>query len=204
VPEPSEERIFEVVWEWDDRDAQLWFDYAGHRSRRPRDPVVRAANIIRHHVNLTFDTEGDWIGHPWHELTKGYAKSKLQHWGERPILVASGEMRRKAIGRGAVQHYIDSAEGGEITYQVDSPYAWYHQDGFHVWRTVLDDDGKALRDGAGETIKEQAFIEPRPIWGDEEAVVFQIDAVFAEWLDEIKHRNVRRRSLDLPNPIEQR
>ena len=94
-----------------------------------------------------FSSEGARTG-GWAPLSPDYADQKAKKWGNQPILVASGRMRRSLVGsgEGSISRQVgrDSLEFG-----TDIPYAGLHQTGTSrmPMRRILDlkeDDRKAI------------------------------------------------------------
>ncbi len=172
-----------LIWEYSDHEAQEFFAYAGYKARNLRTPLQRAGGALLHHINLTFATEGVHALAAWPPLSRGYARQKIKEWGDRPMLVASGRMRSKAISRQRIRVVDD-----ELVYSMTSPaFAVLHQDG----------GGEGVRkDGRSyQRPPRRAFVVITP------SLVDSIEAVFVEWLDDLKGMNRRRRDAGMPNPI---
>lgn len=171
-----------LIWEYSDHEAQEFFAYAGYKARNLRTPLQRAGSALLHHINLTFATEGRAALQAWPPLARGYAQQKLKEWGDRPLLVASGQMRSKAISRQRLR-----VSGDELVYSMTSPaFAVLHQEG---------GEGGVTKDGRPfQRPPRRAFVVITP------SLVDSIEHVFAEWLEDLKGMNRRRRDIDLPNP----
>ncbi|MAH45572.1 hypothetical protein CMI37_07070 [Candidatus Pacearchaeota archaeon] len=62
------------------------------------DDVVK---LFRSHENRQFRTQGKITGPRWPKLSKKYAKWKAKHFPGRPILVATGALRRALVKGGS-------------------------------------------------------------------------------------------------------
>lgn len=171
-----------LVYRLDERQAEAFFTYAGFRARNLSEPLRRAGRRLLHHVNLTFATEGAWIGEEWPELDPTYAAHKLADVGAKPMLVYSGELRRDAISDRTLR-IEQHGEGATLVYSLANRKAAAHQYGGWV-----DEKGR-------EHPPARPFFEVTP------ELVEGIETDFRIWLEEIKGVNARRRHLDLPMPI---
>lgn len=91
----------------------------------------RVATLARGWIRLQFDSEGAFWGQGarWTPLSPAYAERKRQLFGEKPILEATGQMRRAfsrpertQTPRSLTLHFDDSGEH-------HGPVAQYHQEG---------------------------------------------------------------------------
>lgn len=101
--------------------------FADHVSDlRPAWPAV--VQVIRSHATKQFATEGSYgPGGGWKALSPKYAKRKAKKWPGRPILEASGQMKRSLVG-----HTTDSILNYQplsFGYGTKRGYASYHQKG---------------------------------------------------------------------------
>lgn len=164
-----------ITYDWDNGQADALFKYAGYRSRSLRDPLQRAATKLLHHINLTFESEGAWIGDPWPRLSSSYAPWKEEHYPGRQIGVATGDLRSRAISRDAIRVTED-----QVTYHVDGVKAAAFQSGWSNSR------------GSGP---------PRPFAEATPELLADIREEFRAWADELKGMNSARGDLDLINPL---
>ncbi len=179
------------LWEWDDRQADAFFAYAGYKARNPAEPLRAAGSRLLTHINRTFQAEGAYDGaDPWEPLNADYAMEKLAKFGVRPVLVASGKMRREAISRRRIKVSND-ADGGTLNYELHNPvFAEFHQDG--ATQTAYNHRGEPYQ----ITLPSRPFVRITPQLSE------QIEFEFRLWLEQIKSRNRRRASLNLPNPLD--
>lgn len=176
-----------VAYTLDDDQARRFFEFAGFRARNLSDPLRRAGATLLHHIARTFETEGDWIGHPWPLLDEGYAAWKEQHAPGRPMLVLTGLLRRMAISRSAVH-----VTGNQLSWTVNLPYAHIQQEGA-TWMT--------LRKVGGKFRPHVAHIPARPFVQVTPGLVEAIEQDFRVWLEELKSVNRARSGLSIPNPF---
>jgi phage gpG-like protein len=165
----------------DDDQARRFFEYAGFRARNLTDPLRRAGRTLLHHINLTFASEGAWVGERWPGLDPEYEEWKAEHYPGRPLLVQSGRMYRDAISERSI-----SVHGNTLRYGFDSRYAGVQQHGAE-WTTDR---------GHEAVIPERPFIKVTP------GLIEQIENDFRVWLEELKATNRARRSISLPNPFD--
>jgi len=67
-----------------------------------REPFAEIAQDYYEGEEKTFDEEGAFEGKPsWTPLSEDYAKRKKMIWGDMPILVASGALKRAAVSNTA-------------------------------------------------------------------------------------------------------
>jgi phage gpG-like protein len=172
--------INEVTYEVDLSDAERFFEYAGQHARSMRSPLLRSRWVLLDHIELAFDTQGSSIGSLWPDLSRSYKPQKEKKWGFiYPILVASGRMKRVATSERSAR-----VRGNELIYHVNVPYAGAHQYG--GW---TDEKGR-------QHPPQRSFFAKTP------ELVGEIEMVFYEWLEEVKARNVRRRTRPGINPFE--
>lgn len=98
---------------------------------------------IRRRNSVTFRQQSSPFGEPWPALDPAYAKRKRKKWGNKPILVASGELKRAASVKGASGQFLEM-EPSYMTFTVIRLAGWFnvgrlHQQGgkFHPRRTWL-------------------------------------------------------------------
>lgn len=82
-----------------------------------------------------FDSEGEWGGDHWAELTPAYAIRKAQRWPGRSILIAAGDLRDAASRPSRV------ATPTSLTLTIEDDKAGYHQEGTEkmVARPIIPD-----------------------------------------------------------------
>lgn len=161
-----------IEFQVDDTTAQAWFTYAGYKIRDARLPLSRVAfEVIRPGIEEQFATEGARTG-GWRPLTFEYEYYKTLQWGERPILEASGEGKRRMLAVSAFHIHKTS-----LVYDPDDPgYMHWHQTGGYV---------------PGRPPQRQIVT----ITTEDEA---KIEAIFMEWLDSLRRSN-RARPNDVGN-----
>lgn len=127
----------------DDRDAErrLRLLATGLADLRPFWP--RVSRLVVGWMRLQFESEGAfWTsGRKWTPLSPAYAAAKLERWGPRPILQASGQMRQafsrptRSVGPSSLTLRFDDS-GPE-----HGPVAQYHQAGDGVPRRPIIPEG---------------------------------------------------------------
>lgn len=101
------------------------FDLYGKLASDLSEPLADIGDKLLQAVGDQFATEGaHGLGRRWQPLSQAYAAWKEQHYPGRPILVRTGDMRSAALSKGAL-----SVSPRRLTYEVDSEYAIYHQEG---------------------------------------------------------------------------
>jgi phage gpG-like protein len=99
--------------------------------RRQQDPIMReVANMARNHYVNSFRVSS-WEGKAWRQVQRRiagtgaykYPKNKGLSRRTKPILVNKGTLRRK------VNNSVKSVSNGKIVFEVDLPYAKYHNEG---------------------------------------------------------------------------
>lgn len=89
-------------------------------------PVMqRIGDDVVDDVGQMFGTEGAAAGAPYAPLSPGYAKEKEARYPGRPILVASGKMRREMLDRFSALNISRD----RMVYEPVSGIAMYHQKG---------------------------------------------------------------------------
>lgn len=179
--------VDQILFDYDAADAEAFFEYAGYRARRPREPLEDVRRIVLLHVSNAFLSEGLTTDGGWQELSGadqhpigGYAKDKQKRWGfVHPILQASGDLEAAATDRRAVK-IRQTSGGGELAYTVNVPYAVFHQQ----------------PDGPGT-----GHMPHRPFYDFDADMIENIEDAFGDWLDDIKADNQRRRGMAGVNPI---
>lgn len=131
---------FRILVDDDDADRVLRRLVVGLSDLRPFWP--RVSRLAIGWLRLQFDSEGAFwgVGTRWTPLSPAYAAAKFERWGARPILQASGQMRRafsnperRATPRSLTLTFDDSGpQHGEI--------AQYHQEGQGVPRRPIIGD----------------------------------------------------------------
>jgi phage gpG-like protein len=180
-----------LLWEWDARDVEEWFEYAGFRARNPRTPLRQAGDVVIAAVRRAFANEADpATATPWRQLSRGYAREKVRIWGfEEPILQASdpslgGGLKTQAERRSNIDILVNTG-GGSVEYNLDHPYAELHQTGT-----------PPAQGDKGDGMPARRFLGLSPEDRD------QIDFVFWAWLEDIKRVNRRARARGGDNPFE--
>ncbi len=174
--------MFLVEIDIDTKEAEAYFEYAGHHTRSARRPLTKMLTFIRGRVNLAFDTEGSAaLGYKWKPLSKKYAIEKAIEFPGRGILVREGLMYRYAITAGEVTNTgLEYApvrynnEGDELVeihhYGREDSLAFNHK-------------GDAYMSGG---------MPARPFFTWDEVYRETLDHIFEEWLDELRTYNTRR------------
>lgn len=103
----------------------------------------RVSRLFTGWMRLQFESEGAFWGQGqrWTPLSPAYALAKRERWGDRPILQASGQMRRafskpeRRVGTSSMTLTFDDS-GPE-----HGPIAQYHQEGDGVPRRPIIPEG---------------------------------------------------------------
>lgn len=88
--------------------------------------------VAQRWLRQQFQTQGRFSGQAWPALSPGYAAAKARQWGNRPLLVASGDLRDQAYrpktrsSPSTFEIWIDE-EGSPSTHH--GPVAEFHQRG---------------------------------------------------------------------------
>jgi hypothetical protein len=89
------------------------------------EPFHFIGGLILQAVTEQYDTQGaHGLGTRWAALSPQYAKWKEQHFPGKPILEATGAMRRSTTSPQAV-----TVTSRQLVYEPDDPKAVYHQRG---------------------------------------------------------------------------
>jgi hypothetical protein len=135
------------------------FDDYGLQINNLTVPLGRMGDEIIKNVRQQFNSQGvEGLGAPWAPLSARYAAWKLAHFGPKPILVATGDMKRAALNKATAIRVTPR----RLVYEIQDDKAGYHQDG-----TV--------------------HMPARPIVAFSEVQRRRaVDRVFSRWLNEVK------------------
>lgn len=90
-----------------------------------RAPLTEAGHILEDLAARQFESQGVYaLGHPWAPLSPRYAARKMLLYGPRPILVATGKMRRLLTEDGIRELTQDT-----LVYGTFDDVANWHQSG---------------------------------------------------------------------------
>lgn len=174
-----------------DRQAQEYFDYAGYHTRRMTPMFRQIAELVHGYVEAQFDTEGYAMSGGWAEL----APSTIADRGSaHPILVREGVLKhdatrhpRRGAEFGSGLHYGN----GWLTFMPES------------WRNGVDlveVHSEGRKPGEDSDGREYPGMPARPIWETPISFNAEVGLIALEWLNELKHTNVRRAGRDIPRP----
>lgn len=181
--------MIETIWSSDAEDTEEFFRYAGYKARDMREPLERIGDDLFDWITVTFNEEGKNVGEPWVEVSEAWRKVK-----DHGPLITSALLLRYT------DNLIDAAIGSEasddpahltitrteLTYILDHQYAHIHQEGA-TWATSKGNLAK---------IPARPFLVVENT--DFERVIRDH---FEDWLDDVKHANIRRRGLQQLNPL---
>lgn len=99
-----------------------------HGIRDLREVWDKFIPYIRRRHSVTFRQTTSPFGEPWPALSPEYAKQKRMRFGERPILVAIGRLKRAASQKGAPGQFFEMRPR-DMTFGVTlgTIYPLYHQ-----------------------------------------------------------------------------
>lgn len=92
------------------------------------EPHEEMRSEIRDVLELQFSAEGT---PRWAALTVPYAQEKLARWGVKPILEASGAMKKGYLNGGTI-------DKDELVFAYPTIYARRHQTGYKITQRALD------------------------------------------------------------------
>lgn len=110
------------------RQVQQMLDRIGKQLGDLRPVLQSIAEGMWRSMKAAFQQERSPEGVPWQALTQRYAARKLQRFGAKKILFASGALLR-GMNRG-----VDEARGLAFVSSLDLPYARIHQLGGRAGR----------------------------------------------------------------------
>ncbi|MBL0233238.1 MAG: phage virion morphogenesis protein [Chitinophagaceae bacterium] len=82
---------------------------------------------IRGGIAKAFQTKGSSIGQEWMPLSYDYAISKMKKHGQKPTLVATGELFNSLVYSN--NSSVNPMEGNKLVYGTTLTYALFHQKG---------------------------------------------------------------------------
>lgn len=101
------------------------FQLAAERAENLSEPFAFIGGLILKSVTEQFDTHGaHGLGSRWKPLSPAYKTWKDKHFPGKPILEATGQMRRSMTSPQAVH-----VQARRLVYEPDDPKAIYHQRG---------------------------------------------------------------------------
>lgn len=108
----------------DARVFEAWLDRAVAQTRDFGPLWQMMGTTFRHHEVEVFDSEGPG----WKPLSPAYAAWKLAHYGPKPILVRTGELRSSLTIAGAPGN-VNRMSATHATFGTTNDHAMYHQTG---------------------------------------------------------------------------
>lgn len=181
-----------ITWDIDDDEAEAYFDYAGYKTRRMTEPMRRVGNLVELLIGLQFITEGLTMSGGWRHLDPDYEDEKIGDGYFDGILHREGDLEEAATehssGYGAVSRGPVKVGNGWLTLDIE--------------RIVKDgtDIAAVHQTGRAPGGKHTHYMPARPLWETTQDFEAGVEVIFAEWLDELKRTNVRRRGKSLPRP----
>lgn len=100
----------------------------------------KATSLFISWMRRQFETEGEFAGEKWVELSPGYLAWKLRHYPGKPILQAKGDLRKAASRPERIQTPTS------LTLRIIDPKVSWHQEGAgnNPERPILFDDLPAV------------------------------------------------------------
>jgi phage gpG-like protein len=107
-------------------DEQVWASFVGieERAGDMREPLEASGHTLEDLAARQFESQGAYASGGWAPLSPKYAAAKLAFWGPRPILVASGKLRRILT-----EHGIREVTRDTLIYGTFDDVAGWHQHG---------------------------------------------------------------------------
>lgn len=108
------------------------------RAQNLRPFLDRIGEYLREVAQEQFESEGG-RSRAWRPLSPGYAAQKLARFGQRSILVATGDLR-DSLSRTGGRHIEQVIGEDSLKFGTSVPYASYHQGGTERMpqRRILD------------------------------------------------------------------
>lgn len=182
-----------ITWDVDDREAEEFFDYAGYKTRRMTEPMRKVGDHVAFLILAQFASEGRAMSGGWYPLNEDYRDEKVAEGWQEEILRRSDALLEDAThpssGYGAVSQGPVKVGNGWLTLDIDRRA----DDGTDI--VELHQQGRP-----GGTGKHDTHMPARPLWETTQEFELAVEAIFSDWLDELKRTNIRRRGRTTPRP----
>lgn len=147
------------------------FDMLAAEAGDLSEPLSEIGDSLLNAVERQFDTQGEIGGSPWKALDSAYAAWKLAHFGVKPILVRTGDMKAAALDKHNVV-----VTPRKLTYEVKG----------------LDEDGNDLGERAAWHQRGSGNLPQRKIVEMPASERRNWDRLIVAWLNDIRRGPIGR------------